>query len=675
VAVLSHIDQSVLDALAGRFRVARELGRGAMGTVYLAHDTTLERDVAIKVLNREVASAVGSERFAREIRLTARLVHPNIVPLFDSGEAVAGLRSQALRGDQATPYDLRPTTFLYYVMPYIEGEPLRARLRREGQLTVTEVIRIVTDVAEALAYAHAMGLVHRDIKPENVFWYRGRALLADFGVALWTQNPDAGRMTQAGHVVGSPAYLSPEQAEGTGVVDGRSDLYGLGCVAFELLTGAVPFTGDTPLALLAAHMLRPVPSVLERRPDVPVLLDALVARLMAKEPQDRPPNAATLLEELRGIEGPTTSSEGLRAPSRTTRPAPAARTSEEIAGLPAEVAELHRKARQLFSSAVQGGPGAREKYGMARAYLERAMQRVPENALLIATLADLIHVAGVRGFSDQAEAFTQSQQLRHRALALDDSIGPVHSGLGVHLLYWEDEFDLAGEELRRAVELSPDVAESYRYYGSWLKIAGRKEEALEAMRAAVRLAPTAAFMRVGEADVLMALGRYDEAVGALRHALRLQPRYEAALERLEMSCHRAGRHEEALDARLALLGLRGETARAAELAARTERDGWLAARQRDLRVEVDELLAQATREDPFTDPNSSRQLSDRIIILLAELGEWRDAMGWVERAYHRRPGRLRRVLMDLPYDHHGLAVDPRYARLLRTAGLTELMAQ
>jgi hypothetical protein len=126
---------------------------------------------------------------------------------------------------------------------------------------------------------------------------------------------------------------------------------------------------------------------------------------------------------------------------------------------------------------------------------------------------------------------------------------------------------------------------------------------------------------------------------------------------------------------LALLGLRGETARAAELAARTERDGWLAARQRDLRVEVDELLAQATREDPFTDPNSSRQLSDRIIILLAELGEWRDAMGWVERAYHRRPGRLRRVLMDLPYDHHGLAVDPRYARLLRTAGLTELMAQ
>jgi tetratricopeptide (TPR) repeat protein len=173
----------------------------------------------------------------------------------------------------------------------------------------------------------------------------------------------------------------------------------------------------------------------------------------------------------------------------------------------------------------------------------------------------------------------------------------------------------------------------------------------------------------------MALGRYEEAVGALRHALRLQPRYEAALERLEMSCHRAGRHEEALDARMALLALRGETGRAAALAERTEREGWLAAREQDLRAEVNALLDRATREDPFTDPNTSRQLADRIIIALADLGEWHGAMDWVERAYHRRPGRLRRVLMDLPYDHHVLAVDSRYARLLRTAGLSELVAQ
>jgi tetratricopeptide (TPR) repeat protein len=195
------------------------------------------------------------------------------------------------------------------------------------------------------------------------------------------------------------------------------------------------------------------------------------------------------------------------------------------------------------------------------------------------------------------------------------------------------------------------------------------------MRAAAQLAPNAAFMHVGEADVLMALGRYDEAVGSLRHALRLLPRYEAALERLEMSCHRAGRHEEALDARRALLGVRGETARIGELTEQAERDGWLAAREHDLRVELEGLLVRARDEDPFTDRGTSRQLADQIIIVLAELGEWREAMSWVERAYHRRPGRLRRVLIDLPYDHHGLAVDPRYARMLRTAGLGELVAQ
>jgi serine/threonine protein kinase/tetratricopeptide (TPR) repeat protein len=677
VTLTSPADTDLLAALSGRFRIARELGRGGMGTVYLAHDTSLDRDVAIKVLNPVVSSVLGAERFTREIRLTARLVHPNIVPLFDSGEAVVGRGSKVMSPESRVTSDVhqaqdsRPTTLLYYVMPHIDGLPLRARLQREGPLALGEVLRIMADMAEALGYAHAMGSVHRDVKPENIFWYRGRALLADFGIARWTQDPDAARVTQTGLIVGSPAYLSPEQADEKAQVDGRSDLYSLGCVAFELLAGTPPYPDQSAMALLAAHLVREVPSVRERRPDTPMPLDALVTRLMAKRPDDRPATAAALLEELRVVEQSIAST-----PSQPIPALPASgRTMEDVAGLPPDVAELHRKARQLFSTAVQGGTGAREKYGMARAYLERAMQRVPENALLLATLADLVHVAGVRGFSDQAEAFARSQELRHHALALDDSIGPVHSGLGAHLLYWEDEFDLAGEELRRGAELSPDVAESRRYYGSWLKIAGRKEEALEEMRAAARLAPHAAFMRVGEADVLMALGRYDEAVGPLRDALRLQPRYEAALERLEMSCHRAGRHDEALDARRALLGLRGESARAAELMEWAARDGWLAAREQDLRAELEALLAQARSEDPFTDPNTSRQLSDRIIIVAAELGDWGEAMGWVERAYHRRPGRLRRVLMDLPYDHHGLAVDPRYARLLRTAGLGELLAQ
>ncbi len=647
----SSSDTDLLVALSSRFRITGELGRGGMGTVYLATDTALGRDVAIKVLNTEVSSGMSIERFTREIRLTARLVHPNIVPLFDSGVAASRL---------------------YYVMPHVDGEPLRARLAREGALSIAEVIRIMTDLAEALAYAHALGTVHRDIKPENIFWYRGRALLADFGVAYWAEPSDSGRMTQAGIVVGSPLYLSPEQAEGQINIDGRSDLYGLGCVAYEMLTGAPPYLGETARALLTAHLVGEIPSARARRPEVPPVLDALVSRLMAKEPDDRPRTGTELLEELRVLSAANltpTIPGSLAAVRRTPQPDPAA-------ALPPEAAELLKRARQLFQTAIQGGPGAREKLSMAQVYAERALQHAPDSAVLLVLLSDVHHVAGVRGLvPNPEEAVAKARELRYQALALDDSLGTIHSSLGVDLLYWEDEFELAGAELARGVELSPDGAEGRRYYGSWLKIAGRAEEALGQMRAAARLAPAAPFMRVGEADVLMTLGRYDEAVGALREALRLQPRYEAALERLEMACHRAGRHEEALDARRALLGARGATARMTALEQRTAELGWVAAREADLRAELATLLERAETEDPFLDRDTSRQLSDQIIILLAELGEWSEAMTWVERGYHRRPGRLRRVLRDLPYDYHGLAVDPRFARLLRLAGLSELMDQ
>ena len=320
---------------------------------------------------------------------------------------------------------------------------------------------------------------------------------------------------------------------------------------------------------------------------------------------------------------------------------------------------------------MQGGAGARDKLELARIYLEKAAALAPENARILIALADVHHVLGIRGFTDTADAIRRAKEMQLKAVALDDSIGEVHSSLGVTFLYWDDDVETAGQELRRAVELSPDEAMARRHMGSWNKIMGRLDEALEEMRAAVRLAPRAPFLHIGLADVLMALGRYDEATGPLRDALRLSPQYEAALERLEMSCHRAGRHEEALDARRTLLSIRGEADEAAKLAADTEAEGWLAARDRDLRRELTALLELAEREDPFQDRAGSRQLSDRIVIVAAELGEWTLAMDWVERAYLRRPGRLRRVLTDLPYDRGGLANDPRYVRLLRTAGLED----
>jgi tetratricopeptide (TPR) repeat protein len=244
---------------------------------------------------------------------------------------------------------------------------------------------------------------------------------------------------------------------------------------------------------------------------------------------------------------------------------------------------------------------------------------------------------GVRGFTDITTAQQESHEIRLRALALDDTIGEVHTGIGYTFLYWEDEFELAGAELRKGAELSPRNAIGRRIYGAWLKIAGRVTDALEEMRAAVAAAPNAPFMYVGLADVLMALGRYDEATGPLQDALRLSPNYDAALERLEMSCHRAGLHEEALDARRSMLGVRGETARLSALMEDVARVGWVAAREADLRRELEQLLEKARVEDPFEDVATSRQASDKIIIVLAELGEWSKAMDWVEQGYHRRP--------------------------------------
>jgi tetratricopeptide (TPR) repeat protein len=298
---------------------------------------------------------------------------------------------------------------------------------------------------------------------------------------------------------------------------------------------------------------------------------------------------------------------------------------------------------------------------------------MPSSSEAMTQLAGILMTQAARGFVDREEGFRRVKDLLFGALALDDNLGEVHTTLGIHFLYWEDDFEEAGRELRRGIELAPGDAFGRRFYAVWLKIAGRLNEALEQMRIAADLAPRAAFQRVGLGDILMALGRYDESIAPLREALRLAPGYEAALERLEMSCHRAGRHDEALDARRMLLGVRGEHERAALLMKEVGELGWAEARERDLRRDIAALEERAKVEDPFAEARTSRQLADRLIILHAELGEWTRAMDWVERSYYNRPGRLRRVLTDFPYDHHGLARDSRYARLLRTAGLAELL--
>jgi TolB-like protein/Tfp pilus assembly protein PilF len=246
-----------------------------MATVYLTRDLKHDRPVALKVLHRELAAALGPERFLREIRLAARLQHPHILTVLDSGEA-AGL--------------------LWYTMPYVEGESLRGRLQREKQLPLGDAVRIATEAALALDYAHRHGVVHRDIKPENILLSEGQALIADFGVARGLEEGSEGRLTETGMAVGTPAYMSPEQAT-AGQVDGRSDVYALGCVLYEMLAGEPPFTAPTPQAVIAKRLIEPVPHLRALR-DVPAAVEEAATRALARAPADRFPTAGEFARAL-----------------------------------------------------------------------------------------------------------------------------------------------------------------------------------------------------------------------------------------------------------------------------------------------------------------------------------------------------------------------------------------
>ena len=253
------------DALAGRYTIERELGHGGMATVYLAEDLKHRRRVALKVISPELASALGTDRFLREIHFAARLTHPHILPLHDSGEA-----------------DGLP----YYVMPYVEGVSLRGRLIREPQLPIEEALGITREVADALNYAHHRDVVHRDIKPENILFQTGHAVVSDFGIARAISMADKGRVTGTGIAVGTPGYMSPEQAGGIDQLDGRSDLYSLGCVLFEMLAGDPLFTGSVQ-AILARQVLEPLPHLRTFRDTVPEWLEQAVTRALANAPVDR----------------------------------------------------------------------------------------------------------------------------------------------------------------------------------------------------------------------------------------------------------------------------------------------------------------------------------------------------------------------------------------------------
>jgi serine/threonine-protein kinase len=273
---VSQIDR-VTSALAGRYRIERELGHGGMATVYLARDLRHERDVAIKVLHPELGAALGGDRFLSEIRTTARLQHPHILPLLDSGDADA---------------------LLYYVMPLATGETLRDRLTREKQLPIDDALRIAREVADALGHAHGQGIIHRDIKPENILLQGGHALVADFGIALAVAQAGGQRMTQTGLSLGTPQYMSPEQAMGERTIDARSDIYALGAVTYEMLAGEPPFSGPTVQSIVAKVLADTPRPLTELRRSVPVHVQAAVQSALEKLPADRLASATAFADAL-----------------------------------------------------------------------------------------------------------------------------------------------------------------------------------------------------------------------------------------------------------------------------------------------------------------------------------------------------------------------------------------
>jgi serine/threonine-protein kinase len=294
------------DALRDAYALEREIGRGGMAMVYLAEDLRHHRKVAVKVLRPELGAALGPERFLREVEVAAHLQHPHILPLFDSGR-------------------IGETTF-YYVMPYVAGESLRQRLAREGTLPIEEALRLAYEVADALHYAHEHGIVHRDIKPENILLVADHAVVADFGIALAIGRAGGDELTGTGIALGTPQYMSPEQASASADLDGRTDVYALGCVLYEMLTGAPPFTGPSAQAVLARHAVDPVQRIRTVRDTVPEAVERVVLRALAKVPADR---HATAREFARALDAAS------RTEEVAALPPPRRRASPRVIGLAA----------------------------------------------------------------------------------------------------------------------------------------------------------------------------------------------------------------------------------------------------------------------------------------------------------------------------------------------------
>src|SRR5438132_1381929 len=577
-------------ALADRYAIDRELGHGGTATVYLAQDLKHGRSVAVKVLRPELAAALGAERFLREIEIAARLTHPHILPLHDSGEAAG---------------------FLYYVMPFVQGESLRDRLHREPQLPIDEAVKIAREVATALSYAHSQDVVHRDIKPENILLSGGEAVVADFGIARAIVAAGAEQLTDTGLAVGTPGYMSPEQATGAEHLDGRSDVYSLGCVLYEMLAGHPPFLGTTAQEILARHTLDPVPPLRTIRPELPAAVDRAVGKALAKAPADRFATAAPFVESMTQASTPPSFARRAARPAvfvaagvaalvtgyvlLTRRSGSSDEPGPSIAVLPfkniggdvnnepfsdgmtdeittalGKVEGLRVAARsvafrfkgknvvpeeigrQLHVLYLQGRYffAKRDSASLRKAqeYFESAIHKDSTYALAWSGLSDAYSHRAVWGYVAPHDIFPKAKAAALRARALDSTLVEVHTSLGFIAQFYDWDWPTAGREFDQALRIDPRYAEAHLFHAWYFVATNRMDEAVSEVQTAVTLDPFSVVNNARLASMLFYARRYNETLAQSRHLLELdstsvQGRVELARAYLQL-----GRCAEALAA-------------------------------------------------------------------------------------------------------------------------------
>ena len=527
-------------ALADRYRVVREIGRGGMAVVYLAQDLRHVRQVAIKVLNPELAASVGAERFQREVRIAAQLTHPHLLSLHDAGEA-DGL--------------------LFYVMPFIDGESLRDRLDRLHELPIEAAIAVAREVADALGYAHSRGFVHRDVKPENILLADDHALVADFGIARAVGLTSTGSITTAGLVVGSPVYMSPEQAAADATIDGRSDLYSLGCVLFEMLVGTPPYAGASAMQLMRRHAVDPIPYAGAMRSRVPPGLDAVVTRALAKSPDDRFQSAHAFLIALQAAtlpppDGLPSITLGLpadpSAPATTTHVPPLRRATAPLAVNSVVVlpfTDLSQARDQEFFC-----DGITEDLRAALARLPGL--RVASRTSAMAYKSKTVDVRTIGRELDVAAVLEGTVQRSGDRVRLTASLIGTSEGFQL----WSESYErdatdvfavqndiasLVTESLRVTLTsprraLVPRFTENFQAYQLYLRgrhLWNRRQEgglqqAVECFRGALELDPSFVLPYVGLADAFNAFGAYEylppqdtfpRVIAAAERALQIDP--------------------------------------------------------------------------------------------------------------------------------------------------------